>query len=66
MNKTFIETNEFTQWVKEYLSDDAFADLQRELLNDPERARSCGAAAAFGKCGRPTRDEGRENGEGSG
>ena len=36
MNKTFIETSDFTEWVKKYLSDEALADLQRELLNDPE------------------------------
>ena len=36
MNKTFIETSEFTEWVKKYLYDEAVADLQRELLNDPE------------------------------
>jgi hypothetical protein len=36
MKKTFIETNEFTAWVKEYMSDEALADCQRDLLNDPE------------------------------
>ncbi|MGP0066819.1 MAG: type II toxin-antitoxin system RelE/ParE family toxin [Isosphaeraceae bacterium] len=36
MNKTFVETREFTQLVKNYLSDDALSDFQRELMNDPE------------------------------
>jgi hypothetical protein len=36
MKKTFVETAEFTEWVKEYLSDDALSDLQRELLNAPD------------------------------
>ena len=36
MNKTFIETIEFTEWVKEYMSDDALSDLQQELRNNPE------------------------------
>jgi hypothetical protein len=36
MKKTFVETREFTEWVNKYLSDEALADLQRELLNDPE------------------------------
>ena len=36
MNKTFVETHEFTEWVAEYLSDEALAELQRTLLNDPE------------------------------
>jgi hypothetical protein len=37
MRKTFIETAEFTEWVKTYLSDDDLAAVQRELLADPER-----------------------------
>jgi len=36
MKKTFVETREFTEWVKEYLSDETLFDFQRELLNDPE------------------------------
>jgi hypothetical protein len=36
MHKTFVETSEFTQWVKAYLSDDSLAELQRELLDDPQ------------------------------
>lgn len=36
MKKTFIETARFSGWVKEYLSDEALSDLQRELLNDPD------------------------------
>ena len=49
MNKTFIETSEFTEWVKKYLSDEVLADLQRELLADPEPGRSCRAAAVCGR-----------------
>jgi hypothetical protein len=36
MKQTFIETSEFTEWVKHYLADEALADLQRELQNDPD------------------------------
>jgi hypothetical protein len=36
LKKTFVEMSEFTEWVKEYLSDEALADFQRELLNDPD------------------------------
>ncbi len=35
MRKTFIETREFTEWAREYLSDEALSELQQELLNDP-------------------------------
>jgi hypothetical protein len=36
MRKSFIETREFTEWVKEYLTDEGLFDLQRLLLDDPE------------------------------
>jgi hypothetical protein len=36
MQKVFIETTEFTKWLKEYLSDEALSGLQQVLLNDPE------------------------------
>jgi hypothetical protein len=45
MNKTFIETSEFTVWVKNYLSDEALADLQRALLKQPE------AGSVMPECG---------------
>jgi hypothetical protein len=32
----FIETREFTEWVSDYLSDEALADLQKLLLVDPD------------------------------
>ena len=33
---SFIETRLFTRLVQEYLSDGEYADLQRELMRDPE------------------------------
>jgi hypothetical protein len=45
MQKTFVETTEFTQWVKEYLSDESLAGLQRQLLKDP------GTGAVIPGCG---------------
>jgi hypothetical protein len=36
MKKTFVETADFSQGVKEFLSDDSLAELHRELLKDPE------------------------------
>jgi hypothetical protein len=36
MEKTFVESFEFTGWVKEYLTDEALSALQRDLMNDPE------------------------------
>lgn len=36
MQKTFIESGEFTAWGKSYLTDDDLAAMQRELLAEPE------------------------------
>lgn len=33
---SFIETRQFSRLVEEYLSDDDYAKLQRELMRDPE------------------------------
>ena len=37
MQKTFIESCEFTTWVKSHITDDEFAAMQRELLAEPDR-----------------------------
>jgi mRNA-degrading endonuclease RelE of RelBE toxin-antitoxin system len=37
MNKLFIETREFTEWVTTFLADDEYAALQRELQVSPDR-----------------------------
>jgi len=36
MKAVFIESIEFTQWVTEYLTDQALTALQRDLMCDPE------------------------------
>jgi putative transcriptional regulator len=37
MRKIFIETGEFSEWVRTYLTDDDLAAMQRELMVDPEK-----------------------------
>lgn len=37
MNAVFIESSEFTEWVREHLPDETYAALQRELMADPEK-----------------------------
>jgi mRNA-degrading endonuclease RelE of RelBE toxin-antitoxin system len=37
MRAVFIESSEFTAWVSEYLPDESYAALQRELLAAPEK-----------------------------
>ena len=64
MNKTFVETREFTELVKDYLSDDALSDLQRELLNDPETGSvmsGCGGLRKM-RVADPRRGKGKRGG----
>ena len=34
---TFVETKLFTKLVKQYLSDESYAELQQEIIADPEK-----------------------------
>jgi hypothetical protein len=36
MEALFIKSSKFTDWVKDYLTDEALSALQRDLLSDPE------------------------------
>jgi hypothetical protein len=64
MNKTFVETREFTEWVKEYMCDEALADCQRELLHDPETGSvmpGCGGLRKM-RVADPRRGKGKRGG----
>ncbi len=64
MKKKFVETSEFTEWVKEYLSDEALAVCQRELLNDPETGSvmpGCGGLRKM-RVADPRRGKGKRGG----
>jgi hypothetical protein len=64
MNKTFIETNEFTGWVKEHLSDESLAELQRGLLDDPDAGavmKGCGGLRKL-RFADPGRGKGKRSG----
>ena len=37
MKAVFVESREFTEWVYAYLPDDAYAKLQHELLENPDK-----------------------------
>ena len=37
MRAVFIESSEVTEWVRDYLPDESYAALQRELMADPEK-----------------------------
>ena len=36
MKAVFIESSEFTEWVAEFLPDDAYSGLQQELMDQPK------------------------------
>jgi hypothetical protein len=64
MKKTFVETREFTEWVKLYLSDEALSELQRELLNDAETGTvmpGCGGLRKM-RVADPRRGKGKRGG----
>ena len=64
MKRAFVETSEFTQWVKEYMSDDALSNLQRELLNDPDMGSvmpGCGGLRKV-RVADPRRGKGKQGG----
>src|SRR5262245_52031690 len=37
MKKVFVESSEFTAWVRKFLDDDVYAAFQQELMQEPER-----------------------------
>lgn len=37
MKAVFVESSEFTEWVAEFLPDDAYAVLQQELMDQPAK-----------------------------
>ena len=64
MRKTFLETREFAEWVKEYLSDEVLAGLQQELVNDPEAGvvmPGCGGLRKL-RAADPRRGKGKRGG----
>lgn len=64
MRVVFIESSEFTEWVKEYLTDEAFSLLQSDLLNDPESGAvipGCGGLRKV-RVGDPRRGKGKRGG----
>lgn len=64
MIKAFVETSEFSEWVKKYLSDDSLAELQRELLDDPDTGAvmtGCGGLRKM-RVADPRRGKGKRGG----
>ncbi len=64
MKAVFIESTEFTKWVAEFLSDDAYAALQQELMDQPEKGDvmpGCGGLRKV-RIAAPQRGKGKRGG----
>ncbi len=62
--ETFAEANEFTVWIRVYVFDQALADRQRRLLNDPETGsvmRGCAGVRKM-RVADPNRGNGKQGG----
>lgn len=64
MKAVFIESSEFTRWITEYLPDDAYAELQQELMDNPEKGTvmpGCGGLRKI-RIADPRRGKGKRGG----
>lgn len=64
MKKTFIESSEFTDWIRRYLDDDAYAAFQQVLLEAPDRGvviPGCGGLRKI-RLADPRRGKGKRGG----
>jgi hypothetical protein len=64
MKKTFIESREFSEWVKGHLTDESLAEVQRILSHDPESGAvipGCGGMRKL-RVADPKRGKGKRGG----
>ena len=64
MKAVFIESTEFTEWIAEFLPDDAYAALQQELLDRPDKGDvmpGCGGLRKV-RVAAPQRGKGKRGG----
>jgi len=64
MKAVFIETSAFTDWVSDYLPDEALSKLQMELMEDPEKGDvipGCGGLRKV-RAADPARGQGKRGG----
>lgn len=64
MKAVFIESSEFTEWVVEFLPDDAYAALQQELMDQPDKGDvmpGCGGLRKV-RTADPKRGQGKRGG----
>jgi hypothetical protein len=64
MKAVFVESTEFTRWVSTYLPDEVYANLQQELMDQPEKGAvmpGCGGLRKV-RLGDPQRGKGKRGG----
>jgi hypothetical protein len=64
LKATFIEISEFTEWVSEHLSDEMYASLQQQLMEDPDLGDvmpGCGGLRKI-RSADPSRGKGKRGG----
>ena len=64
MQAVFIESSEFTSWVSDHLPDDAYAALQKELMENPQKGNAmpgCGGLRKV-RIADPKRGKGKRGG----
>ena len=64
MKAVFVESSEFTGWVSDYLPDDAYAALQKELMENPQKGNAmpgCGGLRKV-RIADPKRGKGKRGG----
>lgn len=64
MKAVFVESTGFTQWVSEYLPDEAYAWLQQELMDNPAKGAvmpGCGGLRKV-RTADPKRSKGKRGG----
>lgn len=64
MKAVFVESREFTEWVTEFLSGDAYSHLQQELMEQPDKGDVTKGCAGLRKVrmADPKRSKGKRGG----
>lgn len=64
MKAVFVESTEFTEWVSEFLPDEVYAQLQQELMDNPQKGTlipGCGGLRKI-RSADPKRGKGKRGG----
>ncbi len=64
MKAVFVESRNFTKWVSAYFPDEAYAELQQELMDNPQKGgaiRGCGGLRKV-RSADPQRGKGKRGG----